>query len=186
MTIEQNIPIPDPSTLTLRAMEELKADLRREFADKRREYSEKLDSLKNYVDIKIAGLSELAEAERRSADAAIQKSESAFQRELISIKDLMRESGNTYGTQFANLSDRIGRSEAADRAVKESRVEGHMTIGSVIGIVSGVVGVISLMFAIIMGISGHSSGSVNVIRNPLPLPPASALNGENSPSANAR
>src|SRR5579872_5689061 len=116
MSVELNIPVPDPSAQTLRVMEKVKTDLRREFTDK-------LDSLRCYVDIKIAGLSVLAEAERRAADAAIQKSESAFQRELSSIKDLMRSSGDTYGTQFANLSDRIGRSEAADHAIKESKVE---------------------------------------------------------------
>lgn len=151
-----NVPIPDPSDLTMRQIEKVQEDLRREF-------TQSTNALKELTDEKFAGLQnqlkeratraeqivasmtsernnmilgvkEMANAQRIASESAIAKSETNFSTEINGLKD-----------RFEPIAARIGRVENRETTIKESRAEGHMTVGSVMGIIGGAIGLLALI-----------------------------------------
>jgi hypothetical protein len=81
----------------------------------------------------------------------------------ISIKSLTEKIDNSIA--------RLDRGEGSDRGIKQANLENHLTIGSVIGIIAGVVGIISLISMLVFGALNIHSNSTIVSPTVIPVNP---------------
>lgn len=149
-----NIPIPDPSDLTMKHFEKLEGSLKREFQEKLSAQDKFTTERATRIDQKIDLFKESVVEQNKASQAAAAKSENAFQKDIDGLKEVSQLDRQTFAAQITTLTDRISRSEAGDRAVKESKTETNVTLGSVANIVVGIVGVFSLIISIVTVVLG--------------------------------
>lgn len=105
------------------------------------------------VNAALQAQKESAFATQQSNAEAIRKSEAGFNNEINSLKALINSTKETLAATVGDLRSRLDRGEGSDRGQRQARTEDHMTMGSVVNIVVAVAGVVSLVAAIVFGIS---------------------------------
>ncbi len=172
------IPTPDPSKLTMEQIDRVQGNiidkldyklqaLRELMDEKFHGIDMRLNERRERIEHQILATREMTDAQRKASEIAIGKSEAATSREIEGLKELLAANGRDFTTQINNLAERVGRMDAGDRAVKESRAENHMTIGSIMGIIGGCVGVIALLYTLMNGNSTRSEDDLKIRMNAL-------------------
>lgn len=169
---------PDPSEQTTRRLDALKDDLRREFDHKLEALAkvteEKFDGLHEQLlerskrtdqqiaagilerNDRIQSLKDLVGLQNEANKAANFKTEQAMAKDIDSIREVSRLDRDTITNQITSLSNRLITIETSDRAVRESRSEGRLNIGTVAAIIAGIVGLIAIFSATSPGIFGRT------------------------------
>lgn len=158
-----NIPIPDPSDLTIKHLDKLEETLRKEFAENMVCHEKFMEERVKRIDEKIGALKELSVELDKANKEAVIKSETAFQKDIDGLKEVSRLDRTTFDQHIATLTDRLSRSEASTLAIKESKTENNMTIGSISSVILGIVGVISLVISIILAVHSYAPTANNLL-----------------------
>lgn len=92
---------------------------------------------------------------------SMRKTEEGFKDRLSSLETKIDFNKQNLDGSLYDLKDRITRLEAAALTVRETRQEGHMTVGSLVGIVGAIVGVFMLIVVLGFGLYNSSHPPAN-------------------------
>jgi hypothetical protein len=104
------------------------------------------------VNAALQAQKEAAGAQNVANAAAITKSENGFTKEIDGLKELINTTRDAINNQIANLTGRFDRGEGNVTGAKDTRSESRLGASSVVGIVGGVVGMLTLAAMIIFGV----------------------------------
>lgn len=99
------------------------------------------------VDTALTSLKELIFLRDGATSAAITKSESATANDLESLSKIIGSTKDGIANDIMNLKQRMDRSEGSYTGQRELRKDDHMTVGSIVGVVGGIVGLLALIIA---------------------------------------
>jgi hypothetical protein len=103
------------------------------------------------VNAALSAQKEAAQAQQIFSEAAINKSEAGFTKEIDGLKVLMGTNKDSINIQISDLTGRLNRSEAAATATHDVHTDDRLTVGSIVGLVGGAVGILSLLLAFFNG-----------------------------------
>ena len=101
------------------------------------------------VNAALQAQKESAFATQQFVAESARKSEAGFISEINSLKALINSTKEATIAQMADLRSRLDRGEGSEKGVRDQRSDNHMTVGSIVGIVGGIVSVLSLISVII-------------------------------------
>jgi hypothetical protein len=113
------------------------------------------------VELALASLKELISSQNTSNALAIAKAESATAHDLEALNAIISTTKDGLNSEINNLKQRLDRGEGVSRGQKELRQEDHMTAGTVVGITSGVVGIVALVLALLAYSMPHTVVPIN-------------------------
>ena len=123
------------------------------------------------VNAALSAQKEAAAAQEVSNETAINKSEAGFTKEIDGLKTLMGTNKDSTNIQINDLIARLNRSETATATTHDVRTDDRLNTGSIVGLVGGAVGILSLLLAFFNGrrptesaVNPNAAGS----RNPGP------------------
>jgi hypothetical protein len=122
------------------------------------------------VNAALQAQKEAAGAQNDSNAAAILKSESATVKQIDGILALLASNTKAIDDKITVINGRLDRGEGADRRTRETRTDAHMTVGSVVNIVGGVLGVISLLAMLVFGIVNLNHQTNPTVVSPAVIP----------------
>lgn len=67
---------------------------------------------------------------------------------MEAIKANISTTKESFTAQLQNLASRMDRWDGVDKGVRDNKTEAHMTVGSIVGVVGGAVGILSLIATI--------------------------------------
>jgi len=111
----------------------------------------------------------LSVAQAASFATAIAKSEASTTKELESLDAKISALKETFASDVRNIEGRLNRGEGGAAGGQQARDAWHMNVGSVMGIIGGIVGVIALLFVVIGSVQHEQTLSAPLVA---PLPPA--------------
>ncbi len=153
------LPVPDPTILTTE-------QLRRELLGLRELLESRLDGTERAVKLEIAYMREAREEKYVSIQMQFRERDSRRDQEMISAKEAITKSEAAVAKQLENnaqnlaslskitddkmsiINRRLDRGEGGSEQQREIRSDTHMTIGTVVSLIIGVVGVLSFILAI--------------------------------------
>jgi hypothetical protein len=103
------------------------------------------------INAALSALKEMITLQNTANAAAIAKSEASTTKELESLNRIIASTKDGLSSDIRNLASRLDRGEASDLGAHQTKTDTHMTTGSVMAVVGGVVGVLGLVFAIGLG-----------------------------------
>lgn len=138
-------------------------------------YQQRFDAQQKAVADALLGAEKAVNTALASADRAVLKAESAAEKRFESVNEFRRTLNDQAVTLLTRseaearlgalndkvnvITGRLDRGEGTSTGVQQARVDGHMTVGSVVGIVMGTVGVLSLLGTVLVGLGSHPSAS---------------------------
>ena len=99
------------------------------------------------VNAALSAQKEAAAAQEVSNETAINKSEAGFTKEIDGLKTLMGTNKDSTNIQINDLIARLNRSETATATTHDVRTDDRLNTGSIVGLVGGAVGILSLLLA---------------------------------------
>jgi hypothetical protein len=136
-------------------------------------YQQRFDAQQKAVVDALLAAEKAVNAALASADRAVVKAETAAEKRFESVNEFRSVLSNQSATlmprteadgqfravndKIADLKARLDRGEGSVGGQRAERADNHMTLGSVLGIVGGAVGALTLLAAVIFGIAnmGH-------------------------------
>lgn len=103
------------------------------------------------VNAALSAQKEAAQAQEVSNGTAINKSEAGFTKEIDGLKVLMGTNKDSVNIQINDLIARLNRSETATATTHDVRTDDRLNTGSIVGLVGGAVGILSLLLAFFNG-----------------------------------
>jgi hypothetical protein len=143
------------------------ADIGQRFSDVAARTAESAQAASTAIAAAFLAQEKLLQVRDAANTAAVQKSEEGFQARIGALETqitsgLTSQAGtiNDIKERFNDLKEQITRLETTRLNVHEARADTHMTIGNVMGIVMGIIGVMSLIAVVAFGLN----------RAPAPVP----------------
>jgi hypothetical protein len=113
------------------------------------------------VNAALSAQKEAAQAQEVSNETAINKSEAGFTKEIDGLKVLMGTNKDSTNIQINDLIARLNRSETATATTHDVRTDDRLNTGSIVGLVGGAVGILSLLLAFFKGRPPESAVTPN-------------------------
>lgn len=112
------------------------------------------------VDAALSAQKEAAAAQNESNAAAITKSEASTIKQMDGMLALLASNNTALNDKISVINARLDRGEGGSAGARLAQEDNHLTMASVLGIVGGVVSVVSLMAMIAFGLAGASRGTI--------------------------
>lgn len=90
---------------------------------------------------------------------ALTKSDALTTKLLDGQQSILAASSKTIDDKIAVINGRLDRGEGGTKGARDERVETHMNIGTILGIIGGIIGALGLVAALASAIIGHNGPS---------------------------
>jgi hypothetical protein len=175
-------------TLLDRVVEQVKEVVNTQFAGVQTQFKERDERIKASDDSSKLAIKDALQAQKESAGAtqdnnkaAIDKSEAGFKDQIKALDTQFNAVKESLGTLLNDAKDRITRLETAALTTRDSRVESHMTVGSVTGIIMGAVGVLALLVSLYTMSHQQQSPDLSILNSRLDALSARMTNAGKTP-----
>jgi len=111
------------------------------------------------VNAALQAQKEAAASQNSSNAAAITKSEGTTAKQIDAILALLASNTKNIDDKISVINGRLDRGEGGETRLKEHKTETNMTVGTVLAIVAGAVGIIGLIAGLTFGVINHSAQS---------------------------
>jgi len=191
-----NVPIPDPSLITEREIAKAKTDIRREFelqligardvltaqldgraARRSRSVKRMANDNKDAIAAALRAQKEETNTKHDANAATAVKMETYFAKQADQTQQLLHEMQRSTDGKINDLKSRLDKGEGTLRGGAETRTEHRLNVGSVMGIIGGVVGLLALLWSVSQAIQvGNNQRQISALqRDSTVVPPGYTL-----------